>query len=251
MIVKTANDDIKKAMDPKLSAVQRAEYAKTGLAKIMGAAGALSLSYVIPGMIESALGFDEEETEDMKLLRPDWMSGDNLIVKKADGSGNVSVYDMTMEDTYGDVSSMIVNLSKGEFKEVAKIFSDALGVNMVVTMLFNLAEKKDQYGRPLFESYDSDMNSIFKVVKYLSKETVIPPSFYSSGRDAAYISEQTGENVYYLFGELALKRVVIRDYQYNMGQQFYFDAVDGAEGIKKDEQYTNLTGGDSSIWKAV
>ena len=39
---------------------------------------------------------------------------------------------------------------------------------MVVTMLFNLAEKKDQYGRPLFESYDSDMNSIFKVVKYLS-----------------------------------------------------------------------------------
>jgi hypothetical protein len=242
MIVKTANDDIKKAMDPKLSAVQRAEYAKTGLAKIMGAAGALSLSYVIPGMIESALGFDEEETEDMKLLRPDWMSGDNLIVKKADGSGNVSVYDMTMEDTYGDVSSMIVNLSKGEFKEVAKIFSDALGVNMVVTMLFNLAEKKDQYGRPLFESYDSDMNSIFKVVKYLSKETVIPPSFYSSGRDAAYISEQTGENVYYLFGELALKRVVIRDYQYNMGQQFYFDAVDGAEGIKKDEQYTNLTG---------
>lgn len=242
MIVKTANDDIKKAMDPKLSAVQRAEYAKTGLAKLMGAAGALSLSYVIPGMIESALGFDEEETDDMKLLRPDWMSGDNLIVKRADSSGNVSVYDMTMEDTYGDVSSMIVNLSKGEFKEVAKIFSDALGVNMVVTMLFNLAEKKDQYGRPLFESYDSDMNSIFKVVKYLSKETIIPPSFYSSGRDAAYISEQTGENVYYLFGELALKRVVIRDYQYNMGQQFYFDAVDGAEGIKKDEQYTNLTG---------
>lgn len=242
MIIKTANDDIKKAMDPKLSAVQRAEYAKTGLAKIMGAAGALSLSYVIPGMIESALGFDEEETEDMKLLRPDWMSGDNLIVKKADSRGNVSVYDMTMEDTYGDVSSMIVNLSNGEFKEVAKIFSDALGVNMVVTMLFNLAEKKDQYGRPLFESYDSDMTSVFKVVKYLSKETIFPPSFYSSGRDAAYIAEQTGENVYYLFGELALKRVVIRDYQYNMGQQFYFDAVDGAEGIKKDEQYTNLTG---------
>jgi hypothetical protein len=226
MIFKTASDDIKKSMDPKLSAVQRAEYARTGLAKIMGVSGAISMSYIIPGMIESALGFDDEdEIEDMKSLRPNWMSGDNLIVKKADSNGNVSVYDMTMEDTYGEISSMVVNLTKGELGEV-----------------LNLSNKKDQYGRPLFESYDSNMTSTWKVAMYLMKETVIPPFLYSSVRDAGYTAEQTGESILMLSGDNVLKRSLIRDYQYNIGQQFYFDAVGVAEGIKKDEQYTNLTG---------
>ena len=242
MIYATAVDDIKKSMDSKLSAVQRAEYAKTGLAKFMGASGALSLSYVIPGMIESALGFDEEETEDMKLLRPDWMSGDNILVKRADKNGNVSVYDLTMEDTYGDISSMVVNLNAGELGEVFDVFKDPIRFNMTINMLFNLAEKKDQYGRPLFESYDSGMTQSWKVIKYLAKETIIPPFLYSSGRDAGYTAEQTGESILMLAGSNVLKRTIIRDYQYNIGQQFYFDALDGAEGIKKDEQYTNLTG---------
>ena len=243
MIFKTASDDIKKSMDPKLSAVQRAEYARTGLAKIMGVSGAISMSYIIPGMIESALGFDDEdEIEDMKSLRPNWMSGDNLIVKRADSNGNISVYDMTMEDTYGEISSMIINSTKGEFGEVFKVFSDAVRVNMVVNMLTNLANKKDQYGRPLFESYDSGMTQSWKVAMYLGKETVFPPFLYSSIRDAGYTAEQTGESILMLSGENVLKRSLIRDYQYNIGQQFYFDAVGVAEGIKKDEQYTNLTG---------
>jgi hypothetical protein len=243
MIFKTASSDVKKAMDPKLSAVQRTEYARSGLAKFLGAFGAISMSYVIPSMIESALGFDDEdETEDMKLLRPNWMSGDNLIVKKADSNGNVSVYDMTMEDTYGEISSMVVNLTKGELGEVLNIFGDALKFNMVVNMITNLSNKKDQYGRPLFESYDSNMTSAWKVAMYLMKETVIPPFLYSSVRDAGYTAEQTGENILMLSGENVLKRSLIRDYQYNIGQQFYFDAVGVAEGIKKDEQYTNLTG---------
>jgi hypothetical protein len=170
------------------------------------------------------------------------MSGDNLIVKKADSNGNVSVYDMTMEDTYGEISSMVVNLTKGELGEVLNIFGDALKFNMVVNMITNLSNKKDQYGRPLFESYDSNMTSAWKVAMYLMKETVIPPFLYSSVRDAGYTAEQTGENILMLSGENVLKRSLIRDYQYNIGQQFYFDAVGVAEGIKKDEQYTNLTG---------
>jgi hypothetical protein len=243
MIIKTASSDVKKAMDPKLSAVQRTEYARSGLAKFLGAFGAISMSYVIPSMIESALGFDDEdETEDMKLLRPNWMSGDNLIVKKADSNGNISVYDLTMEDTYGEISSIIVNGSKGNVSEVMKVFGDIVKFNMVVTSVTNLAEGKDQYGRDMFESYDGAAVKLLETLKYLGKEFVVPPFLYSSIRDAGYKAEQTGENVFMLAGENILKRSVIRDYQYNMGQQFYFNAVGLAEGVKKDEQFTNLSG---------
>jgi hypothetical protein len=114
MVAKTASDDIKKSMDTKLSAVQRAEYAKTGVAKTLGTVTALSLSYIIPGMIESLLGFDDEdEAEDIKLLRPDWMFGDNLVVVNADKNGNVNVYNATTEDSYGGISSMAVHLFRG------------------------------------------------------------------------------------------------------------------------------------------
>jgi hypothetical protein len=244
MVVKTANDDIKKSMDTKLSAVQRKEYAKTGVAKIMGASGALMLSYVVPRMIESALGFDDDETEDIKLMRPDWMSGDNLVVVKADGNGNVNVYNATAEDGYGSISSMVVNLGRGEFGEVATAFADAINFNMTVNMFMNLSRNQDQYGRPLFESYDSFLKKSLNVIGYIGKETVASPWLYSSARDAIYLAEKKGSNVFNEFGELAAERSVIRDYQYNVGQQFYFKAVDGAAGIKEDEQYTALTGGD-------
>lgn len=244
MIVKTANDDIKKAMDKNLDTVQRKEYARTGVAKIMGVAAAMGASYLLPSMIESALGFEDDETEDVKMLRPNWMSGDNLITKSADANGNISVYDLTMEDTYGEISSIIVNGSKGNVSEVMKVFGDVIGFNMVVTSVTNLAEGKDQYGRDMFESYDGVATNSLKVLNYLAKEFVYPPFLYSSFRDAGYKAEQTGENVFMLAGENILKRSVIRDYQYNMGQQFYFQAVGLAEGIKKDEQFTNLSGVD-------
>jgi hypothetical protein len=244
MIVKTANDDIKKAMDKNLDPVQRKEYARTGAAKLMGVAAAMGASYLLPSMIESALGFEDDETEDVKMLRPNWMSGDNLITKSADANGNVFVYDLTMEDTYGEISSIIVNGSKGNVSEVMKVFGDVIGFNMVVTSVTNLAEGKDQYGRDMFESYDGVATNSLKVLNYLGKEFVYPPFLYSSIRDAGYKAEQTGENVFMLAGENILKRSVIRDYQYNMGQQFYFNAVGLAEGIKKDEQFTNLSGVD-------
>ena len=244
MIVKTANDDIKKAMDKNLDSVQRKEYARTGAAKLMGVASAMGASYLLPSMIESALGFEDDETEDVKMLRPNWMSGDNLITKSADANGNVAVYDLTMEDTYGEISSIIVNGSKGNVSEVMKVFGDVVGFNMVVTSVTNLAEGKDQYGRDMFESYDGVATNSLKVLNYLGKEFVVPPFLYSSLRDAGYKAEQTGENVFMLAGENLVKRSVIRDYQYNMGQQFYFNAVGLSEGIKKDEQFTNLSGVD-------
>jgi hypothetical protein len=149
-----------------------------------------------------------------------------------------------MEDTYGEISSIIVNGSKGNVSEVMKVFGDVVKFNMVVTSVTNLAEGKDQYGRDMFESYDGVATNSLKVLNYLGKEFVYPPFLYSSIRDAGYKAEQTGENVFMLAGENILKRSVIRDYQYNMGQQFYFNAVGLAEGIKKDEQFTNLSGVD-------
>lgn len=242
MIVKTANDDIKKAMDKNLDSIQRKEYARTGAAKLMGVAAAMGASYLLPSMIESALGFEDDETEDVKMLRPNWMSGDNLITKSADANGNVAVYDLTMEDTYGEISSIIVNGSKGNVSEVMKVFGDAIKFNMVVNSITNLAEGKDQYGRDMFESYDGAAVKSLETLKYLGKEFVVPPFLYSSLRDAGYKAEQTGENFWMLAGENLVKRSIIRDYQYNMGQQFYFNAVGLAEGVKKDEQFTNLSG---------
>jgi hypothetical protein len=240
----SAVSDIKKSQDKNLDSVQRKAYITDGVGKLLGGAGAVSMAYVLTSMISSMLlGEDDELYEDALNLRADWMDGHNLVVKKIYPDGRISYYDLSMRDTYGDISGMIFSLSKGDLNGFFESVSSNFGMNMLVNTLTSLSKNQDQYGRDLYESYDPFYVRKLKQLGYIAKSVVYPPWIYSSWRDAAKAVE---DNPNLSFGSEFLSRAVnrtfIRDYEVNAGTQFYFSTKEYAKGISEKEQYTNLEG---------
>jgi hypothetical protein len=240
----SAVSDIKKSQDPKLNSVQRKAYLTDGVAKLMGASGAVSMAYVIPAMLSSMLlGDDDELYQDALNLRANWMDGHNLVVRKVLPDGRISFYDLSMEDTYGDLTNSIFALSNGDLGKFFNSMSDDFGLNMVVTTGTSLLEGQDQYGRDLYESYDPAVVKALKAAGYVGKSVIYPPFLYSAVRDAERAVEDNpdldlSEEI---FSRIA-SRTFIRDYEVNAGAQFYYATKEYAKGIKEDEQYTQLDG---------
>jgi hypothetical protein len=240
----SAVSDIKKSQDPKLNSVQRKAYLTDGVAKLMGASGAVSMAYVIPAMLSSMLlGDDDELYQDALNLRANWMDGHNLVVRKVFPDGRISFYDLSMEDTYGDLTNSIFALSNGDLEKFFNSMSDDFGLNMVVTAGTSLLDGQDQYGRDLYESYDPAVVKALKAAGYVGKSVIYPPFLYSAVRDAERAVEDNpdlnlSEEV---FSRIA-SRTFIRDYEVNAGAQFYYATKEYAKGIKEDEQYTQLDG---------
>jgi hypothetical protein len=241
----TAVEDIKKSTDPKLSSVQRKAYAISGVSKLMGASTALSMAYVIPAMLSSMfLGDDEELYEDALKLRANWMDGHNLVVKKVYPDGRIAYYDLSMEDTYGDITNTIFQLSNGELEGAIKSLAADVQPNMAVELLVSIFTGKNEYAGDLYESYDPVYMKALKLAGHSVKSTVAPPSAYSSGRDASKAVEDNPElNWTQEFLTRFVKRIAVRDYESNAGKQFYYIVKESSSGITKDEQYTKLTGG--------
>jgi hypothetical protein len=240
----SAVSDIKKSQDPKLNSVQRKAYLTDGVAKLMGASGAVSMAYVIPAMLSSMLlGDDDELYQDALNLRANWMDGHNLVVRKVFPDGRISFYDLSMEDTYGDLTNSIFALSNGDLGKFFNSMSDDFGLNMVVTAGTSLLEGQDQYGRDLYESYDPAVVKALKAAGYVGKSVIYPPFLYSAVRDAERAVEDNPDlNLSEeIFSRIA-SRTFIRDYEVNAGAQFYYATKEYAKGIKEDEQYTQLDG---------
>jgi len=241
----TAVEDIKKSTDPKLSSVQRKAYAISGVSKLMGASTALSMAYVVPAMLSSMfLGDDEELYEDALKLRANWMDGHNLVVKKVYPDGRIAYYDLSMEDTYGDITNTIFQLSNGELEGAIKSLAADVQPNMAVELLASIFTGKNEYAGDLYESYDPLYTKALKLAGHSIKSTIAPPSAYSSGRDASKAVEDNPElNWTQEFLTRFVKRIAVRDYESNAGKQFYYVVKESSDGITKDEQYTKLTGG--------
>jgi hypothetical protein len=240
----TAVEDIKKSTDPKLSSVQRKAYAISGVSKLMGASTALSMAYVVPAMLSSMfLGDDEELYEDALKLRANWMDGHNLVVKKVYPDGRIAYYDLSMEDTYGDITNTIFQLSNGELEGAIKSLAADVQPNMAVELLVSIFTGKNEYAGDLYESYDPLYTKALKLAGHSIKSTIAPPSAYSSGRDASKAVEDNPElNWTQEFLTRFVKRIAVRDYESNAGKQFYYIVKESSNGITKDEQYTKLKG---------
>jgi hypothetical protein len=240
----SAVSDIKKSTDPGLSSVQRKAYATSGVTKLMGATAAVSMSYIIPSMLSSMfLGDDEELYEDALKLRANWMEGHNLVVKKVFPDGRISYYDLSMEDTYGDITSSIFQLTNGEFKKaLGSVLSD-VQPNMIVQLTASLLEGKNSFAMDLYESYDPMYVKAYKMAEYTAKSIYIPPFLYSSFRDASKAVEDNPElNWTQEAAKRIASRIAVRDYESNAGKQFYYVVKESSNGITKDEQYTKLEG---------
>ena len=100
------------------------------------------------------------------------------------------------------------------------MFSDFMTPNMLLKLAVHLAEGKDSYGKDIYSKADPLVVKMGKFLGYTTKQMIVPPSVtaFAKYKDPS--------------------QMVIRDYEINIGQQFYFQAK---EYVSK-EKYTDLTG---------
>ena len=210
--------DVRKGLtDESLNSVQKSAYLTGGLKRMAGVASLLTLRLAIAsGLAAMALGDDEELDEDVKNLRPDWMDGHSLIATNITKEGVVSVYDYSLEDPYGSVFDIGTSPQNAP-RHIFELF----GPNMAVEFIANIAKGKDVYGRDIAENTDNVLKSAFKYASYGAKQLVLPPFITSYYRD--YIKKGEAKTPIDYFTGLA-SRTTIRDYRYDVGKQFYFNA---------------------------
>ena len=211
--LRNATADIKKSSDQSLNEVQRKEYLAAGRRRMMGSIATLGARAVVPAILTSMFlsDDDEEVADDALAIRPDWMEGHSLIVKDISDDGVVSVYNYSMEDPYGEISDALMGDLTG--------FADFMSPNMFVKLAVHLTEGRDAYGRDLYDKSDPAVSKFAKIMGYTTKSMIMPPSLVSTVK---YQENQ----------------MLIRDYKYNLGQQFYFSAREYTKG----KPYNELTG---------
>lgn len=234
--------DIQKAMKGKdaegntLSSEQKAEYMKSGVARLMGVAAVFGMRAAIPAILAGmALGDDDELEEDIKALRPNWMEGHSIIPTGITKDGIATTYDYSMEDPYGTIFDVVTDPLSFPSHAISM-----LNPNMAVTFLFNLYDSKDIYGKDIVNSYDSPFTKAYKYGGYTLKSLVLPPFATSAVRDELRRSELEAERYSPLdaVGRVA-SRAFIRDYSFDTGTQLYYF---GQQFSTKKDQYIDLDG---------
>jgi len=265
-IVANVRDDIKTLMsDDTLSDEQKSEYRKdirrklTGLGWV-GVSGPYaiikSVSYTYGGIL-GMLGFDdEEETEQQRkkqaemfenatVVRPGWLKDHKVWVKSVDDDLKVRIYDYTGFDPYAEVFG---------FGGYFGILGDAIQPNMAVNLLTSLAKNEDVYGRSISDPSDPAFKRVMDMAKYGASQ-FLPSLITSSYRDASRKNEEIERAIRYLklqglnpkdFNlekvnvaketlKLIAQRAFVRDYEYDLVQQFRYSV----KGYKRsfDENY--------------
>ncbi len=265
-IVANLRDDIKTlTSDDTLSDKQKSEYRKdirrklTGLGWV-GVSGPYaiikSVAYAYSGVL-GMLGFDdEEETEQQRkkqaemfeaatVVRPGWLKDHKVWVKSVDDDLKVRVYDYTGFDPYAEVFG---------FDGYFGVLGDALQPNMAVNLLTSLSKNEDVYGRSIADPSDPAFKRVMDMAKYGGSQ-FLPSLITSSYRDASKKNEEIEKAERYLKLQglnpkdfdlqrvnvpketlkLISERTFVRDYEYDLVQQFRY----AVKGYKRsfDENY--------------
>jgi hypothetical protein len=239
-IVNGNKDILKGITDTTLSQEQKSEYIKSGVRHLAGAASIYALRVAITTALASAfMGDDDELIDDVKNIRPNWMEGHSIIPVEITKEGIAKVYDYSMEDPYGSFFDLLTFQ-----KSIPEYLSGLLGPNMGVSYIMSIYNNKDAYGRDIVNSYDDPLTKAYKYTGYSLKSLVVPPFVASTVRDerARMKMEEDKYSPLDAVGRFAA-RAAIRDYQYNIGVQFYYFTD---EFRTKKEEYTDLTGASRS-----
>ena len=228
--------DIDKARkDETLTDAQRKAYSKSGYSRLMGTVATLGARAVVPALLSAImLGDDDNELGEVaKKLRANWMEGHSLIVSDIDKDGNITFYDYSMEDPYGEVTDLLINPADG-FKQLV----DIARPNMVAKMVVNMFEGKNQYGYDIVDKMDPAYIKMWKYMNYTLKSVVYPPFVSSTYRDYIKKSDKGFYEKGIDYGVNLGKRTFIRDYKVNANKQFYYMAKE----YKFGDPYYKLEG---------
>ena len=267
-IVRNTMDDLNVLMNDKsLSEEQKNEYRKDIARKMtgLGFVGTSAPYAIIKGMsygnwiLSSVLGmfgFDDDEEERKKKInaydsatevRPGWLKHHKVWVKSIDDDLKVRVYDYTGFDPYAEVFG---------FDGYFSVMQDVVQPNMAVNIFTSIAKNQDVYGRDIADPSDPAFRRIMELAKYGGSQ-FLPSLITSSTRDASKRQEEIDKVKRYLklqglnpndFGiedvnvpketlKLIKDRMLVRDYEYDMVQQFNY----AVKGYKKSFGENYLT----------
>jgi len=238
MNVANGASDIKKSQDSGLNDVQKKAYLQAGLRRLSGAGAALALRYAIVKVLTQWFLDDEDEelADDVRALRPDWMSGHSIIPRSIDKDGNVKVYNYSTEDPYNDISNILQG--PGSWGELVGGF---VGPDIAADVIMNIVKNKDIYGGSIADYSDSKINQTLDLLMYGVDKIAIPPTLSSSFREAWLKSDLPASEKSIEFFKTLGERSIIRDYKYNIISTFYQDISKISETRKTYEDYKNPT----------
>ena len=259
-------DDIKTlTSDDTLSDKQKTEYRKDIRRKLaglgwVGVSGPYaiikSVAYAYGGIL-GMLGFDDdEETEQQRkkraemleaatVVRPGWLKDHKIWVKSIDDDLKVRVYDYTGFDPYAEVFG---------FGGYFGVLGNSLMPNIAINLGTALVKNQDPYGRPISDPSDPAFKRVMDMAKYGGSQ-FLPSLITSSYRDASKKNEEIEKAERYLKLQglnpkdfdlqrvnvaketlkLIAERAFVRDYEYDLVQQFRY----AVKGYKRsfDENY--------------
>jgi len=237
MNIKNGISDMKIAIEGidengnKLNEEQKKAYKASAGKRLVGTLSAFALKYAMVAGFEQIF-LDEEDEElakDAKQVTPEWMKGQSLIVRSIDKNGDVRVYNYSSEDPYGTIGDLTTPSGWGS------MFNTFVRPNIAADYIFRAVKGEDIYGRKLFDESDTGLQNGLKFMNYTAKTFVVPPFISSSYRDVVKKQEngaidlfkkpEAAADLLKTIGE----RSIVRDYKYNILDQFRYSVRDISE----------------------
>jgi len=260
-IYKNAVADLSEAMtNQNLSKSQRSAFMTDGVGSLtMGIllAGASTMGY--QAVANLILEDDEEEelgqqARGTNYILPPWMQGSNIVAVDMDDKGKIRFANISSEDPYDEIQGLIYGregISRNKtLTNIAQDFSDP---NLAARLLFNLADGKDSYGRPILNNQDVGWFNRYVIGpsltewsdaygSYIFKEAFVPPNINYIAREFRKRIKEAEENPDIELQPLETAAqlstaIIFRDYPVDIAKQFYYNMQD--QNFR--EPYTELT----------
>ena len=260
-IYKNAVADLAEAMtNQNLSKSQRSAYMIDGV-------GSLSMGLILAGA--STMGYqaianllleDDEEEElgqqarGTNYILPPWMQGANIVAVDMNEQGRIRFANISSEDPYDEIQGLIYGREGiSRSKTLTNIASDFGDPNLAASLLFNLADGKDSYGRPILNNQDVGWFNRYIIGpsltewsdaygSYIFKETFMPPNVNYIAREYRKRVKEAKENPDIELQPLETAAqlstaVIFRDYPVDIAKQFYYNMAE--QNFRKP--YSELT----------
>jgi len=221
-----------KSDNPKIKAI--------GAKRFVALTAIQSLKYGLMYMLSSSfLGDDDEEDEDSKnkkakrFVAP-WSKNSNVVITDM-GNGKFSFIDFSASDPRAQVPKALNAFSSGEnfvdglVESVKEFTSPYLSQDILFSLVTEIKDNKDSFGREIYNEYDKPVDKINKIMARVWK--TFEPGTLTSIRKISESENKVNDAV----GQITGYKVIDVDTQ----KQYYFNSKKNFEETLKAKQIYN------------
>ena len=220
-----------KSDNPKIKAI--------GAKRFVALTAIQSLKYGLMYMLSSSFLGDEEEDEDDKnknakrFVAP-WSKNSNIVITDM-GNGKFSFIDFSASDPRAQVPKALNAFSSGEnfvdglVESVKEFTSPYLSQDILFSLVTEIKDNKDSFGREIYNEYDKPVDKINKIMARVWK--TFEPGTLTSIRKISESENKVNDAV----GQITGYKVIDVDAQ----KQYYFNSKKNFEETLKAKQIYN------------